>query len=332
MHPGLSFTAQPGMFSKNQELGCQRSAAETGGINVQNASRKLVRRYRVVGLAFLLPAIAFYLIFMTYPLMQTVYTSLTNWGGFGPKKFIGISNYIKAFSDTVMRKALFNTCFLAIASSIFSVLIGVLMAWVNMSFHRRNGQVTRTILFAPNMISPTIAGLMFLFVFTEDLGLLNNALRLIGLESLETAWLSNMKTVLWVIVIVTVWRQVGLPLVLCYAGFQGIPSSLIESARLDGAGDGQVFTKVLLPLIQPQIQMSVMFTLLGSLKIYDSVVSLTGGGPARQTVVMPMWIVENAFTYSKFGYASAMAVLFVLVVFVFMVIIKRIFRGVAYEF
>lgn len=268
---------------------------------------------------------------MTYPLMQTVYTSLTSWGGFGAKKYIGFANYTKAFKDTVMQKAMYNTCFLAVVSSLFSVVIGILLAWVNMSFRRRAGQVTRTILFAPNMISPTIAGLMFLFVFTEDLGLLNNLLNLIGLGSLRTAWLSNLNTVLWVIVVVTVWRQIGLPLVLCYAGFQSIPDSLIESARLDGASDGQVFMKVLLPLIQPQIQMSVLFTLLGSLKIYDSVVSLTGGGPARQTIVMPMWIVENAFTYSKFGYASSMAVIFVLVVFVFMFIIKRIFRGVAYE-
>ncbi len=298
---------------------------------MKNASRTLVRKYRIIGLAFLLPAVVFFLAFMTYPLLQTVYTSMTNWGGFGGKKIIGISNYIKALSDTVMHKAMYNTCFLAIASSAFSVILGVLMAWVNMSFKRKSGQVTRTILFAPNMISPTIAGLMFLFVFTEDLGLLNNILRAVGLGSLQTAWLSNMDTVLWVIVAVTVWRQLGLPMVLCYAGFQGIPSSLIESARLDGAGDRQVFTKIMLPMIQPQIQMSVMFTLLGSLKIYDSVVSLTGGGPARQTIVMPMWIVENAFTYSKFGYASAMAVLFVLVVFIFMLIIKCLFRGVAYE-
>lgn len=293
--------------------------------------KSMYRGYQMIGYAFLLPAIVAFATFMAYPLGRTVYLSFTNWTGFGDAKMIGIANYAKALSDKTLLKALTNTSYLAIFSSIGSVVVGVIMAWLNMFLTRFVGQITRTIMFIPNMISPTITGLMFLFIFTEDVGLVNYLLRLVGLGNLATAWLSNMNTVLPVIVIVTIWRQAGLTMVLCYAGLQGVSSSLIESAKLDGAGDIRVFTRILLPLIKPQLQLSAMFTLLGGLKIYDSVVSLTGGGPARQSIVMPMWIMENAFTYSKFGYASAMAVIFVGVVFVFMIILRLIFRGETYE-
>ena len=119
---------------------------------------------------------------------------------------------------------------------------------------------------------------------------------------------------------------------LCFAGLQTIPDELIEAARLDGASDGKVFSRVLIPLIKPQIELSTMFTMLGGLRIYDSVVSLTGGGPARQTVVLPMWIIENAYKYSKFGYASAMCVMFILVVLIFVLILRLVFRGENYEY
>ena len=171
-----------------------------------------------------------------------------------------------------------------------------------------------------------------LFVFTEDIGLLNNILKAVGLEEWTTAWLANMNTVKPTVVIVQTWRQFGLTMILCFAGLQGISNELIESARLDGAGDGRIFTRILLPLIKPQIELATMFTLLNGLKIYDSVVSLTGGGPSRQTVVLPMWIIENAFTYSNFGYASAMCIAFIIVVLIFNIVLRTVFRGENYEY
>lgn len=284
------------------------------------------RKYMLLGICFLLPALLFYAAFMAYPLYRTFYLSFTNWGGFGATKLEGIDNYVKMFSDKMFWRALGNSIYFAVFSSLFSVLIGVLLAWLILYQRRFEGQVYRSILFSPSMIAPTITGLLFLFIFTEDIGLLNNLFKAIGLTGLVNDWLTDIVTVKPVIVIITVWRQFGLVMVLCYAGLQGISNDMIECARLDGAGEGKIFTKVLLPLIKPQIELSMMFTMLGGLKIYDSVMSLTAGGPARQTVVLPMWIVENAYTYSKFGYASAMCVAFVVVVLCFNIILRRIFR------
>jgi ABC-type sugar transport system permease subunit len=286
----------------------------------------------VIGFCFLAPAIAAYLLFMAYPLYRTFALSLTNWSGFGAARNIGFANFKTLISDSTFWRTLKNTLYFAFFSSVFSVLIGLVMAWLDLYMRKMEGQVFRTILFSPSIIAPTITGLLFMFIFTEEIGLLNNILRMIGFSKLTTAWLSNMATVKQVIVIATIWRQFGLCLVLCYAGLQGIPNAMIESSRLDGAGDFRIFTRILAPLIKPQIELSTMFTMLGGLRIYDSVVALTAGGPARQTVVLPMWIVENAFSYSKYGYASALCVIFVLVVLIFIILLRFVFRGESYEY
>lgn len=293
---------------------------------------KRIPKSMLIGWAFLLPSILLYAVFMIYPLLRTFYLSLTSWSGFGEAEYIGFSNFLSLFTDTMFLRALKNTLYFAVVSGILSVLAGILMAWLNLFIRRLEGQVTRTILFVPNMIAPTITGLLFMFIFTEDIGLLNNILRAVGLDRLATAWLVNPKTVGPSIVAAQIWRQFGLTMILCFAGFQGIPAGLIEAARIDGAGVFKVFTRVMLPLIKPQIELATMFTLLGGLKIYDSVVSLTGGGPARQTVVLPMYIIENAFTYSKFGYASAMCVAFLFIVLVFIILLRFVFRGENYEY
>lgn len=295
--------------------------------SVKLAKKKTIAQKRmVIGLAFLIPAIVTYLVFMGYPLWRTVYMSTMEWTGFGNMTFIGLENFTKIMQDSMFWRSLKNTIYFAVFSSIFSVIIGLLLAWLNLYMHRMEGQVFRTIMFSPAMIAPTITGLLFVFIFTEDIGLINNVLRSIGLPDAALAWLVNMSTAKPIIIIATIWRQFGLTMVLCYAGMQGVSNELLESAKLDGANHWKILTRILIPLIKPQIEIATMFTMLGGLKIYDSVVSLTGGGPARQTVVLPMWIIENAFTYSKFGYASAMSIVFIAVVLIFIAILNFVFR------
>ena len=288
---------------------------------------KKIPKSMLIGWTFLLPSILLYAVFMIYPLLRTFYLSFTSWSGFGEAQYIGPDNFFSLFADTMFLRALKNTLYFAIVSGILSVLEGILMAWLNLFIRKMEGQITRTILFVPNMIAPTITGLLFMFILTEDIGLLNNILRAVGMERLATAWLVNPATVRPSIVVAQIWRQFGLTMILCFAGFQGIPAGLIESAQIDGASTFKVFTGIMLPLIKPQIELATMFTFLGGLKIYDSVVSLTGGGPARQTVVLPMYIIENAFTYSKFGYASAMCVAFLFIVLAFIILLRFLFRG-----
>ncbi len=299
--------------------------------NTRKKYSGLEKKYMMVGILFLMPALIIYLIFAVIPFFQSFLLSFQEWNGFTEKTFVGLKNYTDALADSTFRTAIWNSTYLGVISSVISVIIGVLMAWFLLYVGRRWGGFFRTILFSPSMIPGVITALIFSFVFEPEIGILNNLLRVAGLESLTHAWLTNRATALNSILFVSAWKQVGLTMVLCFAGMQGIDQSLIESARLDGATDFQVFKKIILPLIMSFVQLSAIFALMSGLKIYDTVVALTNGGPAKATVVMPLWILQNSFSFNRFGYGSAMSMIFVLVVLIGMIVVKRIVRSDKYE-
>ncbi len=298
----------------------------------KNAARsKLNRKYMIMGLVFLAPATIIYLIFAVLPFFDSFILSFQKWNGFSERTFVGLSNYINAFKDQTFRLGMRNSIYLGVVSSIVSVIVGVLLAWLLLYVGRKWGSFFRTILFSPSMIPAVITALIFAFVYEPDIGILNNLLGAVGLENLQTAWLTNKSTALNCILFVSAWKQVGLTMVLCFAGMQGINLSLIESARLDGASDIKIFQKIILPLIMPFVQLSAIFALMNGLKIYDTVVALTNGGPAKSTTVMPLWILQNSFSFNKYGYGAAMSMIFVLIVLAGMVLVKTIVRGDTYE-
>ncbi|MEG1926227.1 MAG: sugar ABC transporter permease [Ruthenibacterium sp.] len=296
-----------------------------------NAHSKLNRKYMLMGLVFLAPATIIYAIFAVIPFFDSFILSFHEWNGFSGRIFVGFSNYINAFKDQTFRHGIRNSVYLGVVSSIISVLVGVFLAWLLLYVGRKWGSFFRTILFSPSMIPAVITALIFAFVYEPDIGILNNLLGAVGLENLQTAWLTNKGTALNCILFVSAWKQVGLTMVLCFAGMQGINLSLIESARLDGANDFKIFQKIILPLIMPFVQLSAIFALMSGLKIYDTVVALTNGGPAKSTTVMPLWILQNSFSFNKYGYGAAMSMIFVLIVLAGMILVKAIVRGDTYE-
>ena len=301
---------------------------------MKNSKRKMSsieKKYMAVGFLFLLPAIVTYLIFAVMPFFDSLLLSFQEWGGFGPRVFIGIKNYLQAFRDRTFLLAIRNSVYLGVVSAFFSVLIGVFMAWLLLYVGRKWGGFFRTILFSPSMIPAIITAFIFAFVFEPEIGVLNNILGVVGLKSLQHAWLTNKATALNCILFVSAWKQIGLTMVLCFAGMQGIDSSLIESARLDGASDFQIFRRIILPLIMSFVQLSTIFAVMSGLKIYDTVVALTNGGPAKSTIVMPLWILQNSFSFNNYGYGSAMSMIFVLIVLIGMIVTKKLIRGSDYE-
>jgi ABC-type sugar transport system permease subunit len=314
-------------------LNILKSNRVTKGNNISNSNvAHLKRKYIITGIIFLMPATILYLVFTIYPFADSLLLSFQSWDGFSERAFIGLHNYIKALADDTFILTIKNSVYLGFVSAFFSVIVGLVMAWLMLYVGRKEGNLYRTILFSPGMIPAVITSLLFTFVFNPDMGMLNKMLEAMGLSFLKAAWLTDKGTVLNCIVFVAAWKQFGLTMVLCFAGLQGIPDSMIESARLDGASDFKVFKKIIIPLIRPVIELSAMFALMSGLKIYDSVISLTAGGPGRMSTVIPMWIVENAFTYNDYGYSSSMAMIFVVVILIGMVVIKRIFKGETYEY
>ncbi len=298
---------------------------------MQKKMSNLEKKYMLMGFLFLAPAVIVYLIFAVIPFFDSFILSFQNWNGFGERTFVGLDNYAKAFSDKTFILAAKNSIYLGITSALFSVVIGVLMAWLLLYVGRKSGGFFRTVLFSPSMIPSVITALIFAFVFEPEIGILNNLLGAIGLESLQHAWLTNKSTALNCILFVSAWKQIGLTMVICFAGMQGINQSLIESAKLDGATDLDVFKKIILPLIMSFVQLSAIFAVMSGLKIYDTVLGLTNGGPAKATVVMPIWILENSFSYNNYGYGAAMSMIFVIIVLIGMILVKKIVRGDSYE-
>lgn len=292
---------------------------------------KLDRKYMLAGLLFLLPATAIYVIFAVWPFLDSFVLSFHDWNGYSAREFVGMGNYIAAFQDKTFLLAIRNSVYLGVLSSVVSVLVGLLMAWLLLYVGRRWGSFFRTILFSPSMIPAVITGLIFAFVYEPEIGILNNLFEAIGLGSLQNAWLTDKSTALNCILFVSAWKQVGLTMVLCFAGMQGVDISLIESARLDGASDVKIFKDILLPLIMPFVQLSAIFALMSGLKIYDTVVALTNGGPAKSTTVMPLWILQNSFSFNKYGYGAAMSMIFVLIVLLGMIVVKAVVKGDTYE-
>lgn len=314
-----------GAWDKGVDIAMQRLEPR-GGLN---------RKYMMIGFVFLLPATLIYLIFAVIPFFDSFILSFHNWNGFSAREFVGFKNYISALTDKTFVTAIKNSVYLGVASSVVSVVLGVLLAWLLLYVGRRWGAAFRTVLFSPSMIPAVITALIFAFVFEPENGVLNgflNALRgVFGREPVQTAWLTNKSTALYCILFVSAWKQVGLTMVLCFAGMQGLNLSLIESARLDGAGDFTVFRTIILPLIMPFVQLSAVFALMSGLKIYDTVVALTNGGPAKSTIVMPMWILENSFSFNKYGYGAAMSMIFVVIVLIGMIVARLVVRGDSYE-
>lgn len=299
---------------------------------MQNQNKKTLKTsYIVKGLFFLLPATVVYILFAVIPFFDNFILSFQKWNGFGPRAFTGFANYVEAFKDKNFLLAIRNSVYLGVFSSIVSVIIGVLMAWLLLYVGPKSGGFFRTILFSPSMIPPVITALIFSFVFEPDMGILNKLLELLNLSSWQHAWLTDRSTVLNSILFVSAWKQVGLTMVLCFAGMQGISPSLIESAKLEGAGDWAIFRKIILPLTMSFVQLSAIFALMSGLKIYDTVLALTNGGPGKFSVVMPMWIMQNAFSFNRYGYGASMSIIFVLIVLLSMIGTKKLVKGETYE-
>lgn len=291
----------------------------------------LKRSYMIKGFLFLLPATLVYLFFAIIPFFDNLVLSFQDWNGFSARVFAGFDNYLESFRDANFLLAIKNSVYLGVVSSIISVVIGVLLAWLLLFVGKRSGGFFRTILFSPSMIPAVITALIFSFVYEPEIGVLNQLLKVLNLGSLQTAWLTNRTTVLNSILFVSAWKQVGLTMVLCFAGMQAISPSLLESARLEGAGDWAILRKIILPLIMSFVQLSAIFALMSGLKIYDTVLALTNGGPGKFSVVMPMWIMQNAFSFNQYGYGAAMSVIFVLIVLAGMLLTKRLIKGDSYE-
>ena len=294
----------------------------------KHAPRRIQIRQRTwLGLAFLLPCLFLVLIIVLYPTARSFAVGFTEWNGIATPQWTGLENYISMMGDELFLRSVSNSLKLGLISSALSVIVGYLLAEMLFSLGRRLSIFYRTLFFIPVMLPLAAVGVMFRFVYNPTYGILNNFLTLIGLSSLARPWLGDPHLALYSIIVVNVWKTFGLNMMLFFAGLQSVPNDLYESARMDGANRLQEMWHISLPMLRPVTELALVISITFALKTFDLVYVMTQGGPGRATLTIPIWIVENSFRYNKFGYASAIAVVFFIIGFLLILIVRRLVGG-----
>lgn len=304
-------------------------------MNAQNAlqqpRRRKLRRKAMIA-CFLIPAFLFLIYAVYFPFAWNVSMSFQEWDGFSDPEWVALENYAEVFDDSTSIKSIKNSVFLALTSTIGAVVLGVFLAALVYKVYRREGAFYRLIMFMPVMLPSAIIGLLFVFFFNYESGLLNSFLRALGLGDITKAWLENKSTVLWCITFVNIWKMSGLSMMLSFAAMQMLPSSIFESSRLEGAGYARQFFTLILPLIKPTILLCAVYTLSVNFKAYDIVSIMTAGGPGTTSYVVPINMIKTAFNFGEFGYAAAQGTVLMIIVVLIVCIMRRVLKGESYEY
>jgi ABC-type sugar transport system permease subunit len=281
---------------------------------VAPARRRHLER-TVTAYLFVGPALLVLCAFIVYPALYSFLLSFHAWNGFTPQwgDFIGLENYATLFRDAIFWKATINSILFVVVRTPLEVAIAFGLALLlNQSIRGRS--FLRTMFFVPVVMSLIVVTILFQRILEGNVGLLNTFLRSVGLDTVTRMWLGDPSTALPVVILISVWKNVGFSLVILLAGLQGLPSEVLEAARCDGADRRQLTLKVVVPLMKPIIAIATVLSIIGGLKVFDLVYILTRGGPVYATEVFATMLYREAFDLNEMGVASALAVIMVLVI------------------
>ncbi|MEW2238865.1 sugar ABC transporter permease [Streptomyces sp. NPDC026666] len=251
-------------------------------------------------------AVVLYGMFLLYPLVQSLFLSFTDRNPLQEdSSFVGLANYRELLSDDRLLSSLLFTLVVVVAVTVIANAVGLLLAIV-LNRSSANYRVMRTLIFIPQVLSGVIVGFIWRSILTQN-GLLNSALARIGLIDEPVAWLGDAQLAALSVCAVVSWITIAFATVVYTASLQSVPQELYEAARMDGAGVLGRLRHVTLPMIAPGTTISVVLCLITTLKLYDVIAVLTGGGPAESTQSTAFYLISVAFTDNRFGYASSIA-------------------------
>ncbi|MEV4804305.1 sugar ABC transporter permease [Nonomuraea sp. NPDC049421] len=268
----------------------------------------------VAGWLFVVPALAFYAVFVLRPIALTVQYSLYDWNGIGASTWVGLANYGTVFTDPDLFDSLVNAFQLIVFFSVIPVVLGLaIAATIRRIAASRLALVARTVLFLPQVIPLVAAGIAWSWLLAST-GVVNQLLSLVGLGGVTRAWLGDFATALPAVGMIGAWVLLGLCTLLLLAGMSKIDPALYEAARLDGAGAWREFVSITVPSLRQEIAVCVTVTVIAALASFDIVYIATQGGPGNTTMVPGLQIFYLAFTEREVGTASALAVVLMLLV------------------
>ena len=257
------------------------------------------------GWLFILPAVLGVIAFNFFPIALSFFASFTRWDAITPPEFVGTENYTTMFTrDSFFRLTFQNTLFYVFAKIPFTVVIALVLALLT----KREVfgiKFFRTAFYTPVVTTTIAIGIVWTWILSGQFGVLNYFLGLVGINGPD--WLADTSWAMIGIVIVSIWHDVGYPMVIYLAALQGIPESLYEAAEIDGATTWQKARSITIPLVSPATFFIIILQFISSFQIFGLIYIMTGGGPANSTNVFIYYLYQNAFAWWKMGYASALA-------------------------
>ncbi len=263
---------------------------------------------------FLLPTLLALGVFVAWPIVDSFRLSLFEWNGVAPvKNWVGTENWSRLLQDGVFWRAVRNNFIIVVLSILIQIPMGMALA-VLLDAGGRRFRIFKVTYFLPMLMSTVAIGILFKYLYDPYFGLINTALEAVGLDFLAQPWLSQRSTALYAVIAVICWQYIPFYMLLLLAALGGIPGELREAALLDGATENQYFWRIVLPLMRGAIITASTLSLIGSLKYFDLIWVMTGGGPVNATELMATYMVKKTFQTFEMGYGATIAsALFVIV-------------------
>lgn len=281
--------------------------------------------FRFSILLFLAPAFLLYAVFFVTPFLWTLFYSFHDWNGFATPEFAGLSNYAQLAQDDLFLAGVGRVGLWAVLAIIFKVGAALILASLLREKISGSG-VFITAFFIPVVISSAAISLLFTLIYDLDAGLLNTALRAVGLQDWTRNWLGDPDTALLSVIAVPVWHTIGYFFIILLAAMHGIPRDLYEAAEIDGANRWTVFSRITVPMVWPVLSVCIVLAITGALKSFDYVFVLTRGGPGTATQVPATYLYETIFVGLRYGYGTAMATAIFVIGLVSTLVVRRLMR------
>jgi raffinose/stachyose/melibiose transport system permease protein len=277
-------------------------------------------------LILVVPGFLFFVFMVCFPIGMSAYYGATDWKGLGDYNMVGLENYLTILlEDKVFWVSLWNAALLVLTTVFIQHPIAIFLA-ILLTHVGKWEKLYRAIFFIPAVISIVVTSKLWSAIYHPNFGLLNKVLEVLGLESLKQEWLGDPDIAIWSLIVTIMWQGFGYALLLYYAGLQGIPKDLYEAARLDGATNIKLYTKVVIPLLAPMMRVAVILAVITCLKQMETVYLMTNGGPGDSTQFLGNYLYKAAFSSSLYGYGNAISVLFVIFCLVLTVILNKLLK------
>ncbi|MDR2398232.1 MAG: sugar ABC transporter permease [Spirochaetaceae bacterium] len=286
---------------------------------------------KVSCVSFILPAFLIFMGVICFPVIFSFALGFTQWKGYGPMRFVGLDNYIRMFQDPVFHIGLRNNIMIVLVSVFGQIPLGLALAYM---LHRKMVKATNlfeALIFLPITISSVIVAQLWNRIFSP-VGIFTALLRLItGNPDYVLTIVENQALAIVPIMFVLLWQHTSLYMVIFLANMQRIPATVIEAAQLEGASEGRIFLRLMVPMLGYVIFINAILAISGSFKSFDLIYSMTGGGPAHYTEVMAVYMYNTTFVHQNYGYGSALSIIIILFIVLSLLLIRGVSRMLKME-